>query len=144
MKPETRFWKWLSPRLPAGHYTRIESEVSEGFPDVHGTPRNCHSLALELKYANGPKYAPLKGKIRQSQIFWHQDEWAAGGLSWVVAEFPKHGSIVLFLPVDLIETFGERTFPELEAIADLKIAKRIRPEVAREKIREFFRKHAGK
>lgn len=131
MKPEQKLWRWLADRLPTGHYTRIESEVSDGFPDVHGTPRGCRSCTLELKYADGPKRQPLKDKIRQSQKLWIRDEVAAGGLVWVVAEFPKHDSLVLFLPGSHVDIYGQLEFPDLQHYADLSLAKRCRPEITR-------------
>jgi hypothetical protein len=89
---EASTWTWLRDRLPAGHATRIETEVSDGFPDVHYTMRSdealhpSKSMTLELKFARGPKRQPFRDQVRDSQIRWIGEEIDVGGIVWIVAE----------------------------------------------------------
>lgn len=94
---ESNTWSWLRDRLPVGHASRIETEVSDGFPDVHYTMRihpiplsrpfpPSRSLTLELKFARGPKKCPFKDQVRDSQIRWISDELDVGGIVWLVCE----------------------------------------------------------
>lgn len=76
------FWAYLKKMLPTdGHYTRIESSVSDGFPDVHYTLYGT-SGTIELKVAHRPGAKnPFKGKcgLRKSQRAWIADELLADG-----------------------------------------------------------------
>ena len=88
MSSERALWLWLKPRLPlAGHYTRIESEISPGFPDIHYTFAGI-SGTLELKCSYYPKAKfPFKSiGIRKSQIDWIRDELSAGGIVWLMLQ----------------------------------------------------------
>jgi hypothetical protein len=84
-RPEASLWDHLRGQLPAGgHFSRIESETSPGFPDVHFTVEGVTG-SIELKTTKRPtaKY-PFSGKdgLRKSQRVWIRDELAAHG--WVL------------------------------------------------------------
>ena len=84
-RPEASLWDHLRALMPAGcHYSRIESETSPGFPDVHFTVEGITGT-IELKSTKRPnaKY-PFSGKdgLRKSQILWIRDELEANG--WVL------------------------------------------------------------
>lgn len=78
-----QLWTYLVQKLlPAdGHYSRIESHTSAGFPDVHYTVAGV-SGTIELKDTKRPgaKY-PFSGQsgLRDSQIRWIEDELEARG-----------------------------------------------------------------
>lgn len=119
MKPEQRFWKtWLKDRLPAGHATRIESEVEPGFPDVHFSNRNG-SVTLELKVAKQVRI-PLKGQIRDSQKFWIREEVRCHGRVWIVALIRKK---VYFIPGRFVDQLDEWSEEAIFVNADLTLTK---------------------
>jgi hypothetical protein len=63
------------------HVSRIESETSPGFPDVHLTYRGSSST-IELKQTKRPKAKyPFSAKdgLRKSQLDWIEAETQAGG-----------------------------------------------------------------
>jgi hypothetical protein len=128
---EHRLWQWLRDRLPVGHSTRIESEAEPGFPDVHFTLQHGKvkglSVTLELKYADGPKKTPLKGKLRTAQAIWWRREIEVGGIGWVVVELP--GKQVFFIPGEyydrldtvhpiMFEHWSDLTLPRQRSSAD--------------------------
>lgn len=80
---EHSLWRYLQQTIlpKQGHYTRIESECSSGFPDVHYSIDGA-SGTLELKSTKRPKAKyPFSGKdgLRKSQRIWIREESAAGG-----------------------------------------------------------------
>lgn len=82
---EASLWDYLRKLLPkGGHYSRIESDTSHGFPDVHFTFEGVTGT-IELKSTKRPgaKY-PFSGKdgLRRSQLNWIQDEIEV--LGWVI------------------------------------------------------------
>lgn len=84
-RPEASLWDHLRGLLPTGiHYSRIESETSPGFPDVHFTLEGVTG-AIELKSTKRPnaKY-PFSGKdgLRKTQLDWIKEELDAGG--WIL------------------------------------------------------------
>lgn len=84
-RPEALLWDHLRGLLPTGiHYSRIESETSPGFPDVHFTLEGVTG-AIELKSTKRPKAKyPFSGKdgLRKTQLDWIRDELDAAG--WVL------------------------------------------------------------
>lgn len=75
MGKEASLWKWLrSNALPCGHYSRIESETSAGFPDTNYCIQGCEGN-LELKVARHAKskYPFKRGGLRTTQIAWMID-----------------------------------------------------------------------
>lgn len=82
---EASLWNYLRKVLPKeGHYSRIESPTSQGFPDVHFTLHGV-SGTIELKSTKRPKTKyPFSGKdgLRRSQITWIEDEIESSG--WVL------------------------------------------------------------
>ena len=91
MSSERALWLWLKRRIPSHcHYSRIESESSPGFPDLHVT-NNGISLTVELKCSRNPtaKYPFKVGGMRRDQIFWIKDEVAAGGIVWLFLQIGR-------------------------------------------------------
>lgn len=102
---EESLWKWLKKRLPDdGHYTRIESDCSPGFPDVFYTLFGT-SGTLELKFSKKPnaKY-PLRGEIRKSQVTWHRSNLEVEGLGFVIAEV---GDCVFVIHHEYLESMSQ-------------------------------------
>lgn len=79
---EASFWDYLRILLPKDiHYSRIESDTSCGFPDVHYT-LDGHSGTIELKDSKTPRATyPFSGKsgLRPSQCRWIEAELDAKG-----------------------------------------------------------------
>lgn len=78
---EKALWDWLANRLPVpGHYSRIESETSPGFPDVSYTFRGMTGT-FELKDSKRPKsLMPFRtGGLRDTQKSWIEEELENGG-----------------------------------------------------------------
>lgn len=83
---EASLWNYLRKILPPeGHYSRIESQTSAGFPDVHFTIDGV-SGTIELKSTKHPNATyPFTGGdgLRKSQLTWIEDELKANGLVWL-------------------------------------------------------------
>ena len=80
MKPETRFWKWLSGVLPPeGHFSRVEPPPSPGIPDVNFCLRGAEGW-MELKVRRAVQY-PFKTRalLRASQRRWFKQRIDAHG-----------------------------------------------------------------
>lgn len=99
MSKESSFWNWLRGHLaPLGHFTRIESEVSIGIPDVYFALKTAgrHDGWIELKSVAAPKTDrahPLKGKkgLRIEQVEWIMRHTLEGVPVFV---FAKIGAVV--------------------------------------------------
>lgn len=94
---ESSFWDYLRTVLPRnGHYSRIESEVSPGFPDVHFTIDNV-SGTIELKSSkqHTAKF-PFRSKndgLRKSQLDWIAEELQCGGR--VLLALQRHRTVYI-------------------------------------------------
>ena len=117
---EASFWDYLRSLLPReGHYSRIESKTSAGFPDVHYTLDGV-SGTLELKDAKRPtaKY-PFSGKsgLRKSQLLWIREEIEAGGTVILALQCGKE---VFLLKADCYyEDLSRMTKEEIGKVAKL-------------------------
>lgn len=109
---ETALWSWLKDRLPEGHYSRIESMTSPGFPDVHYTIAGEHGT-IELKKSRSPnaKLPFKKGGLRDTQIRWIDDDTEQGGRVFIVAQVGEW--VFLLNAVDVFRTFNSMTFEDL-------------------------------
>lgn len=120
MATEANLWEWLRDVvLPLGHYTRIESECSPGFPDVHCTIPGTPSFTMELKEAKDPHaHHPFTKKhgMRRSQIKWIPKEVAAGGTVWILCGIGKKVYVIDGLNVNLVNNKTE------EQIAAISVA----------------------
>ena len=119
-RPEAGLWDYLRGVLPAGiHYSRIESETSPGFPDVHYTLEG-RSGTIELKSTKNPtgKY-PFSGKDgpNKNQKFWIRDEIAADGVVYLCLE---RKPMVYLLRADLYyDELDRMTLTDIERVAIL-------------------------
>jgi hypothetical protein len=113
-QPEASLWKYLKTVLPSrGHYSRIESDTSPGFPDIHYTLLN-HSGTIELKSAG---FAPFGKKgLRKSQIDWMAEEDNAGGVIWIIAEV--QGWVYLINGNTFFEEFNQMDKARLLEVSD--------------------------
>lgn len=128
MAGEAKLWDFLRIRMPKGiHYSRIESETSPGFPDVHYTLTG-HSGTLELKAvpARSGSY-PFASELRRSQEIWIREEVEAGGHVTLVL---KHGPDIYFVPGRYYPRLEKMTIDEISNVAELawRNRDRIRPE----------------
>jgi hypothetical protein len=55
MKPESKFWQQVKKNTPKIKWTRLESWVSFGVPDLLGYHDSCGFFMVELKVAKGNK-----------------------------------------------------------------------------------------
>lgn len=77
---ESSFWSELRPRLPRGHYTRLESEISPGVFDVSFCVEGIEGF-LELKYQRRLSGSlGLRHGLRTTQLRWAEARLAHGGL----------------------------------------------------------------
>jgi hypothetical protein len=122
---EASLWDYLRQGiLPAkGHYSRIESETAQGFPDVHYTLKG-QSGTIELKCArltgHKPTSKPFFGKdqgLRKSQVIWMAEEDAAFGRVWICAQVDD--KIFLLDGNVYASDFNELTLSELERISEV-------------------------
>jgi hypothetical protein len=120
---EAALWGYLRDRIlpKEGHYSRIESETSPGFPDVTYTLRGV-SGTLELKFARHTLPFGDEG-LRRDQIIWISDEVAAGGYVWIVAEFRDK---IYFVSGMWAERFNKFVLSDLETHAKLIFPKGLR------------------
>lgn len=120
---EGSLWKWMRKTvLPKGHYTRVESDSSAGFPDVHYTI-DCFSGTMELKYCRHLKAKqPLKrGGFLPSQIKWITDEFIEGGWTVLVVELDDW---VYFYHPTHIERINDWKRTDFESMYQVAIKKR--------------------
>ena len=66
MKPESKFWQVVKKNTPKIQWTRLESWISLGVPDLLGYNDSCGFFMVELKVANGNKI-----KLSPHQILFH-------------------------------------------------------------------------
>ena len=82
-KPETKLWKKLKSLTPEIHWTRFESLVSPGVPDLHGIfPTEWgHSISfwVELKCSEMKKV-----HLTPRQISWNLSYNKAGGNNFIL------------------------------------------------------------
>lgn len=142
---EHRLWEWLRDRLPSGHASRVESEITPGFPDVYFTMRHGKvrgiTVVFELKFGKKTARCPLKKKIRQSQIDWHIEHERCGGIGWIVAEV---GDRVFFIPSHWLThaKLDQDSLLMLEHRSDLILKRRRdKPVDTMAAIRELILKH---
>ena len=55
MKPESKFWQQVKKNTPKIKWTRLESWISFGVPDLLGYHDSCGFFMVELKVAKGNK-----------------------------------------------------------------------------------------
>lgn len=112
---EQSFWKYLRKILPLQecHLTRIESECSPGFPDVHYTWRGI-SGTIELKSTSRPNAKfPFSGKdgLRKGQIDWIQEEIDSGGRVVLALRIDRY---IYFLSGDMASKLGNMEQADIE------------------------------
>lgn len=118
MSTESTLWDWLQKYLPEGHYSRIESETSPGFPDVHWTIQGI-SGTWELKYQPKLRKQPFNRKgLRDTQIKWISKQHDHCGRVWIVAGVVDR---VFFIPGQYASIFNLMTIPELERASNLTL-----------------------
>ena len=97
-KPETKFYKKLKSLTPEIHWTRFESLVSPGVPDLHGIfPTEWgHSISfwIELKCSEMKKV-----HLTPRQISWNFSYNKAGGNNFIL--------VFLTFSYPLVATFKE-------------------------------------
>ena len=121
---EENLWTWLGGVLPLGHYSRIESDTSPGFPDVYAKPDWGSQCTIELKHSRGTAKIPFKNEddgLHKSQRIWIRDELRAGGKVWIFAQV---GTSVLLIPGAKYSKFNGSTQQELWELAEKIIERR--------------------
>lgn len=117
---EASFWDYLRKVLPpTGHYSRIESETAQGFPDIHYTI-DGRSGTIELKSAHTKRDTPFSGGdegLRRSQIIWMDEEDRAGGRVWIFAEV--FSTIYVISGNTYRDDFNGLTLEQLNRLSDL-------------------------
>jgi hypothetical protein len=115
---EQGFWKKLCRKLPRGDYSRIESAVTPGFPDVSYCVDGVEGM-LELKYrAEAPKRSttpvfPDNKGLRPQQVAWMCKRLRHGGRVFLAAGLGKDVYLIR-MTEGLAVTFNTLPLPELE------------------------------
>lgn len=126
MKSESSLWDYLRDLLPPEiHYSRIESETSPGFPDVHYTLSGVTGT-IELKSVDRPKAKyPLAGKhgLRKSQRDWIEAEVKAGGFVLLCLEI-KPEICILQANSSLIHEIPRMTLADIQRFAEISWTRR--------------------
>ena len=95
MKPETKFYKKLKSLTPEIHWTRFESLVSPGVPDLHGIfPTEWgHSISfwIELKCSEMKKV-----HLTPRQISWNFSYNKAGGNNFILVQNLSNRAIYIY------------------------------------------------
>ena len=91
MRPEKKFWKEIKNKTPNVNWTRIESWVSPGVPDLFGVFKDLKTnkgfqFWLELKCNKLQKVI-----ISSKQIAWHYAHAKHGGVSFVFVKISNPG-----------------------------------------------------
>jgi len=87
---ERTFWAKIRAKVGhLGHFSRVESLCTVGYPDVDYCVDGV-SGKIELKYKREwPKKTDtpvfLKGGLREAQVVWIENRVRAGGLVWILA-----------------------------------------------------------
>jgi hypothetical protein len=76
MPTEDDVWRDLRGGLPPGHYTRIESPISPGVPDVNFCVNGPVEGWVELKYT---ERLPLEHPVLPTQKIWIRQHLERGG-----------------------------------------------------------------
>lgn len=88
---EAYLWQTLRQGLPSIHWSRIESTVGAGTPDVNGYDGTCE-IWFELKMIRGNRL-----EFRKSQVAWISRRLNAGATNvFVLAR--KADKLLLFMP----------------------------------------------
>jgi hypothetical protein len=66
LKPESKFWQQVKKNTPKISWTRLESWISLGVPDLLGYHESCGFFMVELKVATGNKI-----RLSPHQIMFH-------------------------------------------------------------------------
>lgn len=123
MSSEAALWKWLRARLPrSGHYSRIESETSPGFPDVNYCIGGIEGN-IELKCSRCPKakYPFKKGGLRKSQEHWIRQRIESGGRVFLLAQVGKERFLIEWFDIlDLsnLTLYDLRSFNRMSIVKD--------------------------
>lgn len=151
MGREAPLWKWLSARLPLGHFSRIESETSPGFPDIYyqvpavpamhigaARPAGCGLIEMKADKTGREKY-PFRGAddgLRVTQIRWFEDYYENEGKNlWICA---RVGNSVLWIPGTRFTEFNAMSREELHQASILTFEKFCDPESTSIQIRRIL------
>lgn len=123
MARESSFWNWLRGHLaPLGHFTRIESEISSGVPDVYYAIPSGVDGWIELKSLAAPKRGsslPLKRKgLRDEQVEWIARHWKLGVRVHILV---KLGSVIYCFSGKHARNLNLYTFEEIQDYANCQI-----------------------
>ena len=121
---EATLWKWLRPRLPPGHYERIESPTSPGVPDVHYQLANRRRGWIELKHTRQKSGRPFRdGKkgMRRSQILWWKSYLEHNGDGYLIVSI---GPDVAVFPGHVSQFLNDLTVDQMKCYACLWLPRR--------------------
>jgi hypothetical protein len=90
VKPETRFWKWLSGgKLPEGHFCRVEPPPTPGIPDVNYCIAGLEGwIELKVRPDNRSPFAKW-GLLRTSQRRWTRQRVSNQGRTFVLLKIKR-------------------------------------------------------
>ena len=121
---EHALWGWMKPRLPVGDFTRIESGISPGLPDVSYAIRRFEGW-IELKataQSSGYPFKPERKGLRPSQLIWIPRRVSLGVHVLIVAAIGKD---VAAWPGSIASRFNDLHVDELRDRASWWVNRRI-------------------
>lgn len=129
MKPETRFWHWLSGgALPPGDYSRVEPPPTPGIPDVNYCIEGIEGW-IELKVGRNRR-CPFNGRnkgLRASQRRWMRNRLRYNGRVFVLVAVGPW--IYLFRAKEALLLTAESTLDDFQRLALCVQPRRITPEL---------------
>ena len=90
MKPESKLWQMVRKKLPNIHWTRFESWVNQGVPDLHGISSGIN-IFVELKVTSSNKI-----NISPFQKVWNIKHTLHGGRSFIMLQHLKERALYIF------------------------------------------------
>ena len=90
LKPESKLWQMVRKNLPDIHWTRFESWVNQGVPDLHGI---CDGIDIfvELKVTSSNKI-----NISPFQKVWNIKHTLHGGRSFIMLQHLSQRALYIF------------------------------------------------
>ena len=90
MKPESKLWQMVRKNLTNIHWTRFESWVNQGVPDLHGISDGIN-IFVELKVTSSNKI-----NISPFQKVWNIKHTLHGGRSFIMLQHLKERALYIF------------------------------------------------
>ena len=90
LKPESKLWQMVRKNLPDIHWTRFESWVNQGVPDLHGICDGINIFVeLKVTFSNKINISPF-------QKVWNIKHTLHGGRSFIMLQHLSQRALYIF------------------------------------------------